>query len=101
MRYSQMSDEQRRQLLGEPANYPLRVSFLGKRGLLMPGDVELLRRHEVDFDVDDDQIEEILAKMTERGEVPAPPRGHLLRILAAILAVLVLLRRTIHPSETR
>lgn len=93
MRYSQMSDEQRQQLLDEPANYPLKVSFLGKRGLLMPGEVELLRRHEVDFDLDDDQISEITADLIERGEVPAPRRSRVLRAISAPLAALVFLGR--------
>lgn len=62
MRYSDMSEEQRRVLLEDPANYPLRVRFMGKRGLLMPDAIVLLRQNEIDFEVDDVQIENILAE---------------------------------------
>lgn len=60
MRYAEMTPEEREKLLDDPDNYPLPVTFLGKTGLLSFEAVELLREHEVDFDVDDRPAAEIL-----------------------------------------
>jgi hypothetical protein len=62
MRYSQMSPEERREVLDVPANYPLRVTFLGKVGLLTFDQVAFLRRHGVDFAVDESQVERLLGR---------------------------------------
>ena len=101
MRYSQMSREQRQQWLGDPQSYPLRVSFLGKEGLLSYGEVAFLREHGVDFEVDDAQIAEIEAEQAEEGLAPAPPRGWPLRLGAGLVAALLLLRRRFPPSRER
>lgn len=88
-----MSPEQRQQILDEPDNYPLRVTFLGKTGLLTFEEAAFLRENAIDFEVDSSQIEEILAMLTEQGEVPAPPRGPLLRGLALVVGMLLFWRR--------
>lgn len=69
MRYSEMGLRQRQWLLANPENYPLRIDFLGKTGLLGFEAVALLVRHGVDFDVDDDQITKLLS---EQENVVAP-----------------------------
>jgi len=98
MLYSQMSDDQRRQLLDDREMYPWRVTFLGKTGILSYEAISLLRDSGVDFDVDDHQIAEMLEEMMEKGEMPAPPRGMLLGLAAAVLAGVMLLRRVIRLS---
>ncbi len=95
MRYSQMSEEQRHFYLDGIENYPLRVAFLGKRGILTLEEVSFLRGKNVDFDVDDQQIEEMEAETIEKGEAPPPPRGTALRLLSIIVALLLLLWRTV------
>lgn len=69
MLYSEMSAQQRELLLDNLDNYPLRVSFLGKSGLLSAEGVELLRKHDVDFDLDDRQARSIMSGAT----VPKAP----------------------------
>lgn|GEM_PF-5770993 len=101
MRYSQMSEEQRHQLLDDAEHYPLRVSFLSKQALLSQGEVAFLRRNGVDFDVDDAQIAEIQAELAEEGEAPAPPRGLILRGLGALAAAVVILSSVFRPARGR
>jgi len=60
MLYSQMSPEQRETLFGDPAHYPFHVNFLGKYGILSEGEISLLREHGIDFDVDDDEVANVL-----------------------------------------
>ena len=60
MRFSELSPEERGVLLQEADNFPLRVTFLGKIGLLTREELDLLQAHGVDFDVDDHQVAEIL-----------------------------------------
>ena len=109
MRYSQMSPEQRALLFDRSENYPLRIHFLGKTGLLSAEAVALLRQHGVEFEVDDKQVEAIFAHevgIEEPGEqpqaipyevpglgpvpaaypteIPAPP----LRLIAGLVALL-------------
>ncbi|MCL4464880.1 MAG: hypothetical protein M1401_01245 [Chloroflexi bacterium] len=60
MLYSQMSPAQRQALFDQPENYPFRVSFLGKVGILSQAELDLLRQNGVDFDVDDSQAAEVL-----------------------------------------
>ncbi|MCL5025935.1 MAG: hypothetical protein M1531_05510 [Chloroflexi bacterium] len=64
MRYSQMTLQQRQQLLEDPQNYPLRVDFFGKTGLLSVEGVALLICHGVDFSLDDAQANGILLRET-------------------------------------
>jgi len=100
VRYSQMSDEQRQQLLDNPEHYPLRVSFLGKVGLLSFEEVELLRQHDVDFDVADRQVAAILEELLEKGEPPAPPRSLLLRLGASLTVGLVFLKQIMRSRHS-
>lgn len=72
MKYSQMTPEQRKELLDNPENYPLRVAFLGKVALLTLPEVAFLQRNGVDFDVDDRQVAEILGEQAGAGEAPSP-----------------------------
>jgi hypothetical protein len=60
MLYSEMTAEQRAQLLDDPDNYPLRGSFLEKNGLLTPEVVRLLIDRSIDFDVDNRQVASVL-----------------------------------------
>lgn len=90
MRYSEMSDELRVQLLDDPDNYPFRVRFLGKEGLLSMEELLFLRDNEVDFDISDAQIEEISAEL---GEAPAPRGGPLVRTISAVLGALAVVIR--------
>jgi hypothetical protein len=60
MLYSQLSPEQQRRILDDPAHYPLHVSFLGKAALLSFQEVAFLRRQGIDFEVHDEQVEELL-----------------------------------------
>lgn len=71
MLYSRMSPEQIKKLLDDPESYPLRVEFLGKVGLLTYEELLFLRRHEVDFDVDDRQASAVLGI----GATHVPPRA--------------------------
>jgi hypothetical protein len=64
MLYSQMSPAQRQTVFDRPENYPFRVSFLGKVGILSPAAVDLLRQSGVDFDVDDAQAATLLGAGT-------------------------------------
>lgn len=74
MRYSEMTEPRRRRLLADPDNYPLRVKFLGKVGLLSPNAIDLLIARGVDFEVDDGQAGEILARGgDESARTSAPP----------------------------
>ncbi|MHB1134018.1 MAG: hypothetical protein ACYC4L_16750 [Chloroflexota bacterium] len=61
MRYSEMAPWQRERLLADPANYPLKVTFLGKVGLLNAETIDLLRANGVDFVLDDAQTRQLLA----------------------------------------
>jgi hypothetical protein len=65
MRYSEMTDEQRALLIDNPANYPLKIRFLGKTGIVSPPVVELLRANGIDFELDPQQIAELIADSTE------------------------------------
>ena len=67
MRYSEMRDEWRHQLLDDPEIYPLRVTFLGKTGILTMEQVSFMRKNGVDFNVDDDQLLEILEERRSYG----------------------------------
>ncbi|MHB1414519.1 MAG: hypothetical protein ACYC1C_04635 [Chloroflexota bacterium] len=96
MRYSEMSDKLRVQLLDDPENYPFRVSFLGKEGLLTMEELLFLRDNEVDFDISDNQIEAIMAEL---GEAPGPPRNALLRGLGAIIGALAVVTRIRRASR--
>lgn len=62
MRYSEMTTDMRSAVFPNPDNYPLRVTFLGKIGLLGSEGVALLLNNGVDFEVDDSQLADILAK---------------------------------------
>ncbi len=62
MKYSEMNPAQRKLLLEDEESYPLRVSFLGKVGILTLEQVTFLREHQVDFDVDDHQAAAVLGE---------------------------------------
>ncbi len=66
MKYSQMSPGQRKELLENPDNYPLYVTFLNKTGLLTFEQVAFLREHDVDFDVEDRLAEVVLGREVVR-----------------------------------
>ena len=66
MKYSQMSPRQRKELLENPDNYPLYVTFLNKTGLLTFEQVAFLREHDVDFDVEDRLAEVVLGRAVVR-----------------------------------
>lgn len=73
MRYSQLSLELRL-LLEDPENYPLLVTFLGKRGLLTFEEIAFLRRNGVDFDIDDHQVATLLEEQ-KRPRAVTPLEG--------------------------
>ncbi|MHB1417590.1 MAG: hypothetical protein ACYC1C_20270 [Chloroflexota bacterium] len=75
MLYSEMSAQQRELLLDNLDNYPLRVSFLGKSGLLSAEGVALLRKNNVDFDLDDRQARNIILGATVPKAPWARPAG--------------------------
>ncbi len=66
MKHSEMSPVQRKLLLEDEESYPLRVTFLGKVGLLTMEQVTFLREHQIDFDVDDRQAAAVLGERAER-----------------------------------
>lgn len=70
MLYSEMSEAQRQLLFDNPENYPLRVRFLRKSGLVTADVIVLLRREGIDFEVDDAQIEEIMTQQGYTGPMP-------------------------------
>ncbi len=61
MKYSEMNRAQRK-LLEDEESYPLRVTFLGKVGILTLEQVIFLREHQVDLDVDDRQAAALLGE---------------------------------------
>ncbi len=69
MKYSHMTAEQKRLLLGNPQNYPWRVTFLGKAGILSYEEIDFLQQQGVDFDLDDRQAEEILLAIGANGDL--------------------------------
>ncbi len=92
MYYSQMTLRQRQELFEDPRHYPLRVTFLGKTGLLSFEAVSLMVSHEVDFAVDDGQFEETMATMATMakettmddypaGSIQSPPEDSRRRLL--------------------
>lgn len=119
MLYSRMNSDKRKQIVEQSENYPLRVSFLGKTGLLSPGEVAFLRSRGVEFDVDDSQVQDILLELAEQEEtdrkveigsgereittvsenqvmVEPPGRiGPILAIVAVLFTAVALLRRAI------
>ncbi len=97
-----MSEEQRHFFLDNPENYPVRVAFLGKRGLLTSQELRFLRGKGVDFDVDDHQIAEMEAETLYKGKAIPPPRQSLLLTLVSMaISLFLILRRSIHRRATR
>ncbi len=97
MLYSQMSREERKIVLDDPRNYPMRVSFLNKVGILCQEEVAFLRENQVDFDVDDSQVAEVLGEETvlaasARGAA-RPERPRFLTLLLDGLLAALLFRR--------
>jgi hypothetical protein len=102
MLYSEMTAEQRSQLLDDPDNYPLRGSFLEKTGLLTPEVVRLLIDRGTDFEVDDRQVASVLGP--EATVAAGGAAGALVsatsKALAGILVARALFRRQ-PPDERR
>jgi hypothetical protein len=73
MRYSEMTDEQRVLLVDNPASYPLKIRFLGKTGIVSPPVVELLRANGVDFELDPQQLAELIADLAENQNTESEP----------------------------
>ncbi|MHB0867920.1 MAG: hypothetical protein ACYC66_05775 [Chloroflexota bacterium] len=70
MRLSEIDVEQRKRLMEDPGNFPLRVAFLGKMGILSHEEVSFLQQNGVDPDFDEGQLEEVLGETVR----PALPR---------------------------
>lgn len=68
MRYSKMSQAQRRIVVDNTDNYPLKVIFRGKSGILSPHEIAFLIENGVDFAVDSAQFKSILANPPEEGD---------------------------------
>jgi len=99
MKYSRMSLEQRKLLLEDPESYPLRVTFLGKTGIITEEQVAFLLENHVDFDVDDRQAAEVLGpEAVQRAAAAEHPRRAALYLLlvladAILVAAMSLFRR--------
>jgi len=74
MRYSEMNPSERERILGNPDNYPLKVTFLGNTSLLNFAAIDLPRSQGVDFDVDDEQARRLLAGGRNHGGDGRRPR---------------------------
>jgi len=72
MRVVDMSAEQRRLFIEPEANYPLRVTFLGKGGLLSRETFAFLERSGVDLELDDDQAKELLDELVRAEQLTEP-----------------------------
>ncbi|MGE5617869.1 MAG: hypothetical protein ACM3US_01280 [Sphingomonadaceae bacterium] len=105
MRLSEIDAEQRKRLLADPDNFPLRVAFLGKVGILTFEEVSFLLRSGVDPDFDRGQVEQVLgepvrpalevgaeAEITTprvvEAVVPPPPRRETYRLPSGTIALL-------------
>lgn len=93
MRYSEMSEVQRRQILDNHENYPLGVRFLNKAGLLTYEELDFLRRNGVDFEVSQRDVNRIEEALLDQGEAPDPPRSSLLRAVFTLFAGLLVALR--------
>lgn len=74
MLYSCMSPEQRKTLLDDRENYPMRVRFLGKVGIMTQEELAFLRENEIDFDVDDRGAAAVLGPDAVRAAQPQAAR---------------------------
>ncbi len=72
MRLSEIDVEQRKRLLEDPGNFPLRVAFLGKVGILTFEEVSFLLRNGVDPDFEEAQLERVLGEPVRYAPQPSP-----------------------------